>query len=272
MTKKLFGAVEAGGTKIVVALGREGEKPLRETRIPTTGPEETLGRVAEFFRECRSGGLAIEALGVNSFGPVELDPASPKWGFITSTPKLRWQGTDVAGTLGRALGVPVGFDTDVNAAALAEARLGAGRGLDPVVYLTVGTGIGGGAVVNGGLLHGVQHPEMGHLRVERRPGDSFPGVCSFHGGCWEGLASGPSIEARWGARGEDLPADHPAWDLEAWYLAQGVVSLFMVLSPRGRDPGRGRDEDRGASGAGSLPRGSVLRGLPGKDVGQAGLP
>jgi len=229
--ERLYGAVEAGGTKTIVAVGRADEKPLKEERIPTTDPEETLGRAAEFFRDCAAEGREIQALGIGSFGPVDLDPASPGWGFITSTPKLKWQGTDVAGSLARAVGVPVGFDTDVNAAALAEARMGAGRGRDPVVYITAGTGIGGGALVNGKLLHGAQHPEMGHLRLSRRADDTFSGTCPFHGDCWEGLASGPAIEARWSARGETLPKDHPAWDLEAWYLAQGLVSLFMILSP-----------------------------------------
>lgn len=229
---ELYGAVEAGGTKIIAAIGRAGEEPLALERIPTTDPRETLDRVIGFFRTRTVEGYPIRALGVACFGPVDLDPASPGWGFITSTPKLRWQGTDVAGTLGRALGVPVGFDTDVNAAALAEYRLGAAEGRDPAVYLTAGTGIGGGAVVNGGLLHGAAHPEMGHMMMSRRGDDGFSGSCPFHGSCWEGMASGPAVEARWGRRGEDLPPDHPAWDLEAWYLAQGIVNLFMVLSPR----------------------------------------
>lgn len=227
-----YGAVEAGGTKIIAAVGRAGEEPRALERIPTTDPGETLDRIIGFFRARASEGLPIRALGVGCFGPVDLDPASPRWGFITSTPKLKWQGTDVAGTLGRALGVPVGFDTDVNAAALAEYRLGAAIGRDPAVYLTVGTGIGGGAVVDGRILHGASHPEMGHMLMARREDDGFPGFCPFHGSCWEGLASGPAIEARWGRRGEDLPPDHPAWDLEAWYLAQGILNLLMALSPR----------------------------------------
>ena len=229
--KAIYGAVEAGGTKFVVAAGRAGEAPLREARIPTTNPEETLGRTRDFFQACFRDGLEIRALGIGSFGPVELDPGSPRWGYIASTPKPGWRDVDIAGILGRSLGVPVGFDTDVNAAALAESRLGEGRGRDPVVYITVGTGIGGGAVVNGKLLHGRQHPEMGHIRMERRADDSFGGVCPYHGTCWEGLASGPAIEARWGARGETLPPEHPAWDLEAWYIAQGVLSVVMILSP-----------------------------------------
>jgi len=229
---ELYGAVEAGGTKILAAVGSAGEEPLALERIPTTDPGETLDRIIRFFRARASEGLPIRALGVGCFGPVDLDPDSSRWGFVTSTPKPRWQGADVAGTLGRALGVPVGFDTDVNAAALAEYRLGAAEGQDPTVYLTVGTGIGGGAVVNGKLLHGAAHPEMGHMLMSRRGDDAFPGSCPFHGSCWEGLASGPAVEARWGRPGEDLPPGHPAWDLEAWYLAQGIVNLLMVLSPR----------------------------------------
>ena len=228
----LLGAVEAGGTKVLVAVGRVGETPIRSERIATEDPDTTLNAVVAFFRECASDGLPIRALGVGSFGPVELDPASPRWGYITSTPKLRWRGTDVAGALGRVLNVPVGFDTDVNAAALAEARLGAGRGRDPVVYLTIGTGIGGGAFVNRKLLHGAQHPEMGHMLLARHAEDRFPGTCPFHGSCWEGLASGTAVRARWACAGEDLTPNHPAWELEAWYLAQGIVSLLMALSPR----------------------------------------
>lgn len=245
---ELFGAVEAGGTKIVVAVGRAGEEPRVLERIPTTDPGETLDRIIGFFRARASEGFPVRALGVGCFGPVDLDPASPRWGFITSTPKLRWQGTDVAGTLGRALGVPVGFDTDVNAAVWAEYRLGAAEGRDPAVYLTVGTGIGGGAVVNGRVLHGAGHPEMGHMLMSRRGDDVFQGSCPFHGSCWEGLASGPAVEARWGRRGQELPPDHPAWDLEAWYLAQGIVSLQMVLSPRAVILGGGVSEVPGLIG------------------------
>jgi fructokinase len=145
----------------------------------------------------------------------------------------------VAGTLGKALGMHVGFDTDVNAAALAEHRLGSGRGRDPLVYLTVGTGIGGGAIVNGHILHGASHPKMGHILMARRDDDPFRGFCPFHGSCWEGLASGPAVEARWGVRGEDLPPEHSGWDLEAWYLAQGIVDLFMILSPQAVNLGGG---------------------------------
>jgi fructokinase len=250
---RIFGAVEAGGTKFVAAIFSMPDQvtgqgsfspgvkeldpalfaePLRSVRIPTTSPEETLESTAAFFEACAAEGRGPESLGIGSFGPIDPDPVSDTWGYITSTPKPGWANTDIAGFLGSRLGVPLGFDTDVNAAALAEATMGAGVGLDPVLYLTIGTGIGGGALVNGKLLHGLMHPEMGHIRITRREGDKFPGSCPYHADCLEGLASGPAIEKRWGVRGEQLDPDHPAWSLEAWYLAQGVVSMAMILSPQ----------------------------------------
>jgi fructokinase len=175
----------------------------------------------------------IKAIGVGSFGPVDLQPESPHYGYITTTPKPGWQYANLAGPLREAFGVPVGFDTDVNAAALGEGRWGAAQGLDTFVYFTVGTGIGGGAMVNGKLLHGVLHPEMGHMILPREAQrDPFAGACPFHGSCLEGLAAGPAIEKRWGVRGETLPADHPAWTLEAHYLALGVVNVISILSPQ----------------------------------------
>jgi fructokinase len=218
----IYGAVEGGGTKWVCGVGSAPED-LETISIPTTTPAETLGRVIRFFET-----KPVSALGVASFGPLDL-----KTGFITSTPKPGWANTDVSGSLGRALRVPVGFDTDVNAAALGEAEWGEGRGLDDFVYLTVGTGIGGGAVVNSQLLHGNLHPEMGHLPVPHDlASDPFPGSCPFHGDCLEGLASGPAIEKRWGSKAEHLPPDHPAWALEARYLACGLAALLYTLSPR----------------------------------------
>ncbi|MPN06962.1 putative fructokinase [bioreactor metagenome] len=172
-------------------------------------------------------------MGAACFGPVELDPAAPAYGHITTTPKPGWAGTDVVGALRAGLGVPVGFDTDVNGAALGEVRWGVGVGLDPFVYLTVGTGVGGGAVVNGAPVHGLVHPEMGHVRVPHdRVRDPFPGSCPFHGDCLEGLASGPAIARRWGAPAQTLPAGHPAWELEASYLAELMAQLVLTLSPR----------------------------------------
>jgi fructokinase len=224
----LYGGVEAGGTKFVCGTG-SGPQDIVRASFPTTTPEETIGRAVQFFRERPP----IRALGIASFGPVDLHPGSPSYGHITSTPKPGWSNTDIAGALGRALGVPVAIDTDVNAAALAEARWGAAQGMGDVVYLTIGTGIGGGALVGGKLVHGLVHPEMGHMRIPHdRVADPFPGICPFHGDCLEGLASGPAIEARWGIPAHQLLPDDPAWCLEARYLAAGLVNLICTLSPR----------------------------------------
>jgi fructokinase len=226
----VLGAIEAGGSKFVCGIGTT-PGDLITTQIPTTTPAETLDAVVAFFRS--EAGRELEAVGIASFGPVDPRPGSPTFGFITCTPKLGWRGTDLAGAIGRDLGVPVGFDTDVNGAALAEACWGAARGLDDFIYLTVGTGIGGGAVVNGKLLHGLLHPEMGHLRIPHdRERDPFAGVCPFHGDCLEGLASGPAVRERWRIAPRDLPAGHPAWALEAEYLALGLNNLVCTLSPR----------------------------------------
>jgi fructokinase len=190
-------------------------------------PKETLGEVVTFFRE-----HPVANLGIGSFGPLDLDPASATCGHITTTPKLEWRGTDLVRPLREALGVPVALDTDVNAAALGERTWGAGRGLNDLIYLTVGTGIGGGAIVNGKLLHGLTHPEMGHLLLPHDlEKDPFPGCCPYHGDCWEGLASGDALRLRWGRPAEDLPPDHPGWDLEAEYLAAGIMDLVLTLSP-----------------------------------------
>ncbi|MEM0961402.1 MAG: ROK family protein [Bacteroidota bacterium] len=222
-----FGAIEAGGTKVVCAVG-SGPDDLRDVEaFPTTTPAETLARAVDYFAE-----RPVAALGVGSFGPVDLDPQSPTWGHVTSTPKPGWRNADVAGPLGDALGVPVAFETDVNTAALAEHRWGAACDIDSFIYLTVGTGIGGGAFVDGRPIHGRTHPEMGHLLIPREPGDDFPGVCPYHGDCWEGLASGPAIEARWGRPAQDLPPDHEAWPLQARTLARGLVNLILTLSPQ----------------------------------------
>jgi fructokinase len=236
MSATALGAVEAGGAKFVCAVG-SGPQDLVRATIPTTTPAETLGRVVQFFHD-QIETRPIAALGVASFGPVDLDPLSTTFGFITSTPKRDWSNVDICGVLRRALDVPVGFDTDVNAAALAEARWGAARdpkggGLDNVLYITVGTGIGGGALVDGSPLHGLAHPEMGHILIpHNREDDPFPGACPFHGNCFEGLASGLAMELRWGVKGERLEPDHAAWRLEARYLALGLANLVCVLSPR----------------------------------------
>ncbi|NLG51548.1 MAG: ROK family protein [Chloroflexi bacterium] len=230
--KPLYGGIEAGGTKFVCAVASGPDDIRAEERFPTTTPEETIARALAFFEQ-QGGGQAIQAVGIASFGPIDPDPRSPTFGYVTNTPKPHWAHTDFAGAVRRALGVPVGFDTDVNVAALGEGRWGAAQGLDTFIYLTIGTGIGGGAVINGELAHGLMHPEMGHTRIPHDwQADPFPGSCSVHGDCWEGLAAGPALEARWKQRGETLPPDHPAWALEADYLAYGVSNLVLVLSPQ----------------------------------------
>lgn len=222
-----LGGIEAGGTKFVCTAGTGPDDLEAVERFPTTTPEETLGRAIAFFER-----HPVAAVGIGSFGPVDVDPASSGYGCVTSTPKPGWQGADVRGTVADALGVPVAFDTDVNAAALAEHRWGAAQGLDTFVYLTIGTGIGGGGMVGGRRIRGLTHPEMGHIRVPRAAGDDFEGTCPYHGDCWEGLAAGPAIEARWGTAPPDLPAGHEAWPLEAEYVAQGIVTLVLTLSPQ----------------------------------------
>ena len=229
----LFGGIEGGGTKFVCVIGRGPDEVVAEERIPTTTPQATLSETVAFFRAGSARFGPIAAIGVGSFGPVDLHEESRTWGYITTTPKPGWERTDVAGRLKRDLGVPVAFDTDVNAAALGEARWGAARGLDSFVYLTVGTGIGGGGLLGGRPMHGLVHPEMGHMLLPRdRAADPFPGVCPFHGGCLEGLASGPALLARWGQPAESLPEGHAAWALEAHYLAIAVVNFICTLSPQ----------------------------------------
>lgn len=227
----LFGGIEAGGTKFVCAIGTGPDDIRAETRFPTTTPDETIAEAIGFFRQAVTD-EPLSAVGIASFGPIDPDPDSATWGHITSTPKLGWQQADLAGPVGRTLGLPIGFDTDVNGAALGEHRWGVARGLDTFIYLTVGTGIGGGAMVEGNLLHGLLHPEMGHMLLARRQGDDYSGRCPYHGACLEGLASGPAIEERWGAKAETLPSDHPAWDLEAHYLAFGLANLIGAISPQ----------------------------------------
>jgi fructokinase len=230
---QLLGAIEAGGTKFVCALGTDAGEIRAQARFPTTTPNETIGQAVRFFRGQEHALGELAAVGIASFGPLDLDPNSRTFGFITSTPKPGWQGTNLLGPIRSGLNVPVRIDTDVNAAAMAEWRWGAARGLDPVVYLTIGTGIGGGALVNGSPIHGLVHPEMGHFRIPHDLSvDPFPGSCPFHGDCLEGLASGPAIEKRWGARAETIPSDHPAWPLEARYLAMGVAAVICTLSPQ----------------------------------------
>ena len=222
-----FGGIETGGTKWVCAVGT-GPDDVRATEtFATTSPAETIARAVAFLG--REGPVA--AVGIGSFGPLDPNPDSPTWGYVTTTPKPGWAHTDVAGAIGRRLGVPVAFDTDVNAAALGEYTWGAARGLHTFCYVTVGTGIGGGVMVDGKLLHGAAHPEFGHLRIPHDlAADPFPGSCPYHGDCWEGLASGAAIAARWRIAPEQL--DDGAWELVARYVALGLVSVVAVVSPQ----------------------------------------
>jgi fructokinase len=225
--------VEIGGTKIVCALGNEQGSILAQTRFATADPASTLPRVLAFLRERSAGNDSLAAIGVGSFGPIELRRNSARYGFIGNTPKPGWSGTDVVGALRAEFSCPIGFDTDVNAAALAEQRWGAARDVQSLVYVTVGTGIGGGVLIGGIPVHGLMHPEIGHMHPRRHARDTkFPGVCPFHGDCLEGVASGPAIVARSGARLEQLPADHAQWEIEADYLGQLCALLLMTLSPQ----------------------------------------
>jgi fructokinase len=228
MTEPRYGLVEAGGTKFVLGVACNNDEVRATTRIATTTPAETLGAMCDWFRG--QGGLT--GIGVASFGPLDLDPASTTWGHITATTKPQWSNIDIVGPLKSACGCPVAIDTDVNGAALAEYRWGAGQGQRSMLYFTVGTGIGGGAIIDGRILHGLSHPEMGHIRLPRHPKDQdFQGVCAFHGDCLEGLASGPAIIARWGASLSDLPTDHPGHEVIAFYLAQTVATVQAIFEP-----------------------------------------
>jgi len=225
----MYAGIEAGGTKFVLAVAPSPtEEPVALSTIPTTTPEETIGRCIEFFRAAPG---PIKALGIASFGPLDLNQSSPTYGHITTTPKPGWHYADLVGPLKAALNVPVGFDTDVNGAALGEWRYGAGLGTQYVVYYTIGTGIGGGAVLDGHLVHGLVHPEMGHLPVRRHPQDTFEGFCKYHKDCLEGMACGPAMKARWGRPADELPPDYQAWEFEAHYLAQAAAITLLMLSP-----------------------------------------
>jgi fructokinase len=224
----LYGLIEAGGTKFVLGIARSHDEIISSHRISTTGPSETLRAVVDWF----GNQPPLAALGIASFGPLDVDLASPTWGYITRTTKAGWDNCNVAQHLGDELNCPVAIDTDVNGAVLAESLWGAGIEHRVSLYLTVGTGIGGGAVIDGQILRGLSHPEMGHIRVPRHVDDlDFAGVCKFHKDCLEGLASGPAILARWGASLSDLPADHIGHEIIAYYLAQTIVTLQSIFEP-----------------------------------------
>lgn len=228
MIEPRYGLIEAGGTKFVLGVSGADGVIAERTRIPTTMPGETIGAMIEWFSQRGP----FKAFGLATFGPVELNMASSQWGHILKTPKPGWTGADLAGPLQRHFNCPVVVDTDVNGAALAEAKWGAGKGEDIVLYFTIGTGVGGGAVIQGKTLRGVGHPEMGHIRLPRHPDDqAYPGKCPFHGDCLEGLASGPAIFDRWGQTLSELPHDHPAHSIIGFYLAQTVVSMQAIFEP-----------------------------------------
>ena len=232
-TQRCFGAIEAGGTKFVCGIGDGNGRLHTQERFPTSNPEATLAEVREFLHRSRTTFGALDAIGIGSFGPLELDTGSPRYGYITETAKAGWRNTDIVGFLTREFSCPVGFDTDVNAAALAERRWGAARDVTNMVYVTIGTGIGGGVIVQDNIVHGLMHPELGHIFPRRHPLDAeFSGVCPYHGDCLEGVASGPAILARTGATLSELDYTHPQWEIEADYLGQLCAQLVLTLSPQ----------------------------------------
>ncbi len=223
----MLGAIEAGGTKFVCAAGDVQGNIIEQIQITTTTPADTVNSVIQFF-----GKFQLDAIGIGSFGPVDINRNSPTYGYITTTPKRGWKDYPFLKTIETAFGVPVGFSTDVNVAALGESVFGAAKGLDNSLYITIGTGIGAGAVVNGALLEGLSHPEMGHILIRRHPDDKFEGSCPYHKDCFEGLAAGPALEIRSGEKAINLSPQHAAWDLEGYYIAQAVLQYMLILSPK----------------------------------------
>ncbi len=222
-----IGAIEAGGTKFICGFGNE--QGIIEDRISfaTEEPERTLEQVIAYFEHNK-----VDSIGIGTFGPIDIDPSSPSYGYVTTTPKPGWANYPFLTTLKQVFDVPFGWDTDVNAAALGEAIWGAAKGLDSCLYYTIGTGVGVGVFSEGKLVHGIVHPEGGHILTRRHPEDRFTGTCPYHGDCLEGMAAGPAIEKRWNAKGSDIPADHPAWAMEAFYIGQAVAASILMLSPK----------------------------------------
>jgi fructokinase len=226
---ELFGGLETGGTWCVCAVGSGPDSIIARTRLPTTDPPQTLARIIDFFRRHPTPA----AIGIGSFGPAEVDARSPDWGAVTTTPKPGWSDVPVGPVLERELGVPVCFDTDVAAAAIGERRWGAGRGVESLCYMTVGTGVGVGLLLHGRPWHGIVHPEVGHMRIPHdRAIDPFAGICPYHGDCLEGLAAGPAIAARWGRPAQELEPGHPGWELEAGYLAAALTNIVLTVGPQ----------------------------------------
>ncbi|MBB6730184.1 ROK family protein [Cohnella zeiphila] len=222
-----IGAIEAGGTKFVCGIGNEEGQIEDRVSFPTEQPERTLGQVIDYFR-----GKGVEAIGVGSFGPINIDRSSPQYGYVTTTPKPGWTDYPFLPVLKQAFDVPMGWDTDVNAAAFGEATWGAAKGLDSCVYYTIGTGVGVGVYAEGRMIHGLVHPEGGHVLTRRHPDDAYEGFCPYHGDCLEGIAAGPALEKRWKVKGSELAEDHPAWRMEAFYIGQAVANTVLTLSPK----------------------------------------
>lgn len=223
-----YGSIEAGGTKFVCAVGDENLVIVERVSFPTTTPEETMPQVIAFFKKHEQ---ELGAIGVGSFGPIDIKKDSKTYGFITSTPKLAWQNFDFLGTLKKEFSLPIAWTTDVNAAAYGEYRHGCAQGLESVIYYTIGTGVGGGAIQNGHFIEGFSHPEMGHMLVVPHEKDSFTGACPFHGNCLEGMAAGPAVEKRNGVKGQEIPEEDPFWEIEAYYLAQCAYTTTLMFSP-----------------------------------------
>ncbi|WP_024120399.1 ROK family protein [Bacillus halotolerans] len=223
----MLGGIEAGGTKFVCAVGTEDGTIIDRIEIPTAMPDETIEKVIQYFRQ-----FSLQAIGIGSFGPVDLDVNSKTYGTITATPKPGWRHYPFLKTIKEEMNIPVGFSTDVNAAALGESLFGAAKDFDGCLYITVGTGIGAGAIIEGRLLQGLSHPEMGHIYIRRHPDDTYQGKCPYHKDCFEGLASGPAIESRWGKKAADLSHVNEVWELEGYYIAQALAQYILILAPK----------------------------------------
>ncbi len=228
-----FGAIEAGGTKFICAIGNDHGNIITQAKIETTTPDKTMPQVIDFFHSMQKQ-YPLQAIGCGSFGPIDPNKLSSTYGYITHTPKLAWQHYNIVKTLNTQLKLTIGFDTDVNAALLGEYHWGAAQGLSDCIYLTIGTGIGGGAIINHQLYHGSSHPEMGHIFIPPHlHKDHFAGICPYHQHCLEGLASGSALKARWQVNSAvELPAEHPAWDLQAEYLAYAAHNFMMSFMPQ----------------------------------------
>ncbi|MGG5359512.1 MULTISPECIES: ROK family protein [unclassified Enterococcus] len=222
----MYGGIEAGGTKFVCAVSDETQTIIEKVSVPTTHPEETLEQVFAFFDR-----FSLDALGIGSFGPIGINPENPNYGHVLATPKKGWSDFDFLGKIKERYAIPMAWTTDVNAAAYGELKQGAAHGKNSCIYLTVGTGIGAGIVQNQEIFQGIAHPEMGHIWVKRHPDDTYEGTCPYHKDCLEGLAAGPSLEKRTGIKGQDLPEDHPVWDIQAYYIAQALINYTLTLAP-----------------------------------------